>query len=475
MLRHRYPHQNQGDVNIYNCAAPGSQDQSDTGGGQEECPPCPTGTGACVPLGLGAKPKQSRQSKLHHLLVKGPANSFSTSQGTQQNSLADGPIPSALAASYIQLSRRFLQGKKAANPLEEKVFGLMRAMPPDLKGILACAVDSFDSLSAGERDGLFVTGLTNDVDTPIDPDGLGQAVGQEIVQRASQLIFGDPSGVEAERPGRNRFFLPSGEFFDVQLRICRVNTLRTNEFAPALGPGDYKPEELQQHCEPVLVNGKVELNCEVQNGNCPGNFLTGDICLRVPEVQAGSAVVLEGVNYISVDAKVRLIAQPPGTATVDVDAHVVGDIETPLNEVVNGATQLIRDCRVHDRMTFRVPDELAPGIYTCQIVMPNVSGIPELGDPILSNAQFLQVIPPDTARFQIALDTMKAKDETSPAFFGSDEVGLSIVAAALLADGSTTSLQVLKGDDGKDFIRIDDVDSGNSLTSTGCCSPSRRT
>ena len=144
--------------------------------------------------------------------------------------------------------------------------------------------------------------------------------------------------MEAERPGQNRFFEPSGEIFDVQLRICRVNGLRTNEFAPALGPGDYKPEELQQHCEPVLVNGKVELNCEVQNGNCPGNFLTGDICLRVPEVQAGTAVVLEGVNYISVDAKVRLTALPPGTATVDVDAHVVGDIDTPLNEVVNGAT-----------------------------------------------------------------------------------------------------------------------------------------
>ncbi len=302
------------------------------------------------------------------------------------------------------------------------------------------------------------------MNTPIDPAGLADAVGQEIVQRASQLIFGDPAGVEAERPGQNRFFEPSGEFFDVQLRVCRVNGLRTNEFSPALSPGDFKPEELQIHCEPVLVGNEVQLNCETQVGNCPGNFLTGDICLRVPEVQAGKAVVLEGVNYISVDAKVRLTAQPSGTTIVDMDAHVVGDIETPLNEVVDGNTVLIRDCRVHDRLTFRLPDDLAPGVYACQIVLPNVSGIPVLGDPIISNPQFLQVIPPDTARFQIALDTLKARDETSPAFFGSDEVGLSVVAAALLADGTTTSLQVLKGADGKDFIRIDDVDSGDSFT-----------
>ncbi len=135
--------QSKGDVNIYNCAAPGSGDQSGSSGSPDECPPCQTATGACVPLALGAKPKQSRQRKLQHLLTRRPANSFSTSsQNQSQSPLSDVPIPSALAASYIQLSRRFLLGKTAANPLEEKVFAALRALPPDLKGILSCAVDS---------------------------------------------------------------------------------------------------------------------------------------------------------------------------------------------------------------------------------------------------------------------------------------------------------------------------------------------
>ena len=318
-------------------------------------------------------------------------------------------------------------------------------------------------LSPGERDGLFLSTLTADINTPIDPGGLGTAVGEEITQRASQLVFGDPLAVEQERPGKNRFFKPEGEFFDVQLRVCRINDLRTNEFSPALQPGDYTPEELEIHCEPVLVNNQVQLNCETQVGSCPGNFLTGDICLRVPDVEAGTAVVLEGVNYISVDAKVRLTSAATGIS-VDVDAHVVGDVDTPLNEVVNGTTLLIRDCRVHDRLTFLVPADLTPGVYSFQIVMPNVSGIPELGDPILSNPQYLRAVPPATARFQIALDSMHCDDETSPAFFGSDEVGISVVAAPLLPDGTTGSLQVLKGNDGKEFIRFDDVDSDKSFT-----------
>ena len=110
-----------GDVNIYNCSTP--EPTRPPNPQCDECPPAQTATGACVPLGLGAKPKQSRQSKLQHLL-------------------AGSPVPSALAASYIQLSRRFLAGKTAANPLEVKVFSLMKTLSPELRGVLACTVNS---------------------------------------------------------------------------------------------------------------------------------------------------------------------------------------------------------------------------------------------------------------------------------------------------------------------------------------------
>jgi hypothetical protein len=118
----------------------------------------------------------------------------------------------------------------------------------------------------------------------------------------------------------------------------------------------------------------------------------------------------------------------------------------------------IRDARVHDRLTFRVPDDLPPGGYAIQIVMPNVSGIPELGDPILSNLQFLQVVPPDTARFTITSETLTAIEETSPAFFGSDEVRVRVRAYPVTA--SLTEL-LLGEEQAFDSPEFGDVDSGD--------------
>jgi hypothetical protein len=325
---------------------------------------------------------------------------------------------------------------------------------------LACAVSSLDALGTSERDQLFDPTLPLDANTPLDVGTLAQAVGAELAQRVSDSIFSDPRAFEQERPGKNRFFNPAGgETFEVQLRISRVNGLRTNEFAPALAPGDYLPAELQMHCEPVLVGQEIQLNCQVQHGDCSGNFLSDGTCLRVPDVEAGQGVVLEGVNFISVDATVRLIGQATGTTTHEVAAHVVGDIDTPLSEVVNGVTMPIRDSRVHDRIVFRVPDDAGPGIYAFQVAVPNVSSIPALGNPIISNPQYLRVVPPATARYQIASETLNAREETSPASFGSDEVSIRILAIPLLADLTTGAVQEVS-------FRFGDVDSGEQRDMT---------
>ena len=430
----------EGDVNIYNCA-PGA-------GGEpppqaEECPPPPTAPGACVPLAPGGKHKQSPQSKFQHRL-------------------SASKVPSSLAASTYHLMRRFLAGKAPANPLEVLAFQRMRDSPPDFKRVLACALDSFDQMPPADRDRLVVSGLGGDVNTPISADELAQAVVQELTQRVGELIFDNPIAAEEERPGRNRFFDPGPESFDAQLRICKVNGLRTNVFRPSLAPGDYLPEELEQECSEVLVNNQVEIQCQQKVGDCTGFSIVGDICLAVPEVESGAGVILEGVNFISLDAIVRLTAQEPGTATADVDPQVFGDLDTPVSEVVDGETRFISDCRVHDRMTFVVPNDLPPGLYNLQILFPNTTGIPNLGDPIGSAFQIIRVIPPSTARFQITLERMNCRKETSPASLGSDEVGLSIVAAGLLPDGNT-DIQPLKNSNGKDFLRFDDVDSGNKF------------
>jgi hypothetical protein len=220
--------------------------------------------------------------------------------------------------------------------------------------------------------------------------------------------------------------------------------LRTNEFSPRLNPGDYLPSELQQHCVPIVVNGVPQLDCEIQKGNCDGNFLEDTTCLRVPDVRAGDGVVIEGVNFISIDSKVRLTGQPPSTVSREVDAFVFGDVDTPRTEVVNGATQIISDCRVHDRITFVVPADLPPAIYSVRIAVPNVSGIPVLGDPIVSNSQFIRVVLPPTSRFRIASETLTAVQETDPAAFGSDEVRVRVRALPILINLTDLTLTVLE-------------------------------
>jgi len=287
-------------------------------------------------------------------------------------------------------------------------------------------------------------------------DTLATAFVKEITQRVGVQVFGDPHALEQERPGRNRFFDTSGgENFDIQLRICKVNGLRTNEFSPALNPGDYLPSELEQHCVPIVVKGAPQLDCEIQKGNCAGNFLEDTTCLRVPNVLAGEGVVLEGVNFISIDSKVRLTGQAPSTVSRAVDAFVFGDLDTPLTDSQN---QPIRDCRVNDRITFVVPADLPPAVYSVQVAVPNVSGFPILGDPIVSNSQFIRVAPSPTSRFRIASETLAARQETSPASFGSDEVRVRIRAYPIIA-----SLMDLTLGDEQAFHspEFEDVDSGD--------------
>ena len=123
----------------------------------------------------------------------------------------------------------------------------------------------------------------------------------------------------------------------------------------------------------------------------------------------------------------RFTDKQSDTAVRDVDAHVWGDVDTPVTDV-NG--QLINDCRVHDLLTFQVPNDLAPAIYKIQVVVPNITGISAFGTELVSDGEFINVIPHATARFEIYTEWINARRETSPQSLGSDEVGLHTLAAA---------------------------------------------
>lgn len=423
--------ESRGDVHVHNhCAPPPAA-------GCETAPPAccpPTSTvGTCIAPVAGRKHKRSRDQKLQTLA-------------------ANVRVPSALAASSVHLIRRFVAGKPAANGLESAAFATLARMTAPMRQTMPCAIAAFDALPPGQRAGLFAAEFDLDVDQPVAPAALASAWVRELTQRAGVLVFGDPDGAEQERPGRVRVYEPPPEDFFSQVRICSVNDLRTVNFIPPLAAGDLRPGEVQQDCSPVIVGGQPQVVCQVRTTDCPGQTGPG-VCMRVPDIAAGDAVVLQGVNFFSVNATVRLTARAPVVATRDIDAHVWGDVETPVTEPVGNETRLVNDCRVHDRITFRVPDDLPPAIYEMRVIVPNLTGIAAFGDHLESNVEFINVQPPPTARFQISSDALVCREETSPGWIGSDEVGLNILALSVFADLSFSQAPTTAQ-------RFGDVDSG---------------
>jgi hypothetical protein len=138
-----------------------------------------------------------------------------------------------------------------------------------------------------------------------------------------------------------------------------------------------------------------------------------------------------------------------------VDAFVCGDQETLASEEINGVDVPINDCRVHDKLTFQVPQDLPVGIYEARVVVPNNTGVEDTDPVFISSEVFIRVMPPDTAVFQIASEKLHAEEETSPAWFGSDEVGLRFLAIPIFRDLTLGSVNEVN-------FRFGDVDSGDN-------------
>jgi hypothetical protein len=173
-----------GPVNIFNCSSALPAAEPPT---QPSPPPSrygcePISPGQCVPLAIGAKPKQSLRTKLDALL-------------------ANTEVPSAVAAGFFQHARRFAAGRPAATALETQVFDLFRSMPPEQKAILSCSVASFDGIKREERDRLFDAAISQNVDSPLDAETLATAFVRELTSRVGSQVFGDVLALDQERPG----------------------------------------------------------------------------------------------------------------------------------------------------------------------------------------------------------------------------------------------------------------------------------
>lgn len=432
-----------GDVHIHTCDShTGARTTRGDGrtpcsGKDCDCPSRDCPSGACLPTVAGAKHKKSRDQRLATLAA-----------GT--------PVPSSLASGALQLCRRFMAGQDPVNDLEQDAFALLDTTTPAMREVLSCALDALDGLPSEQRADLVDSALLTDVTRPVTPDTLTHVWTQEVFGRAADKLFGGTDGLEEEVPGQIRIFVPGDDVFPTPVRVCRLNDLRTVNFRPGLDAGDYLPAEIEQICEVQIVDGAPQVTCEVQTEDCPGNSAAG-VCLRVPEIAAGDTVLLEGVNFFSTDAIVRLTSEDPIDATtVDVDSHVRGDLDTPVTETIDGTTSLIMDCRVHDRLLFQVPGDLPPATYSVRVVVPNITGVEFWGDSLSSDPEYITVVPPPTARFTVTTETLHAQDETSPSWAGSDEVGLQFLAAAVLADGSPLLSEK------RPPVRLGDVDSGET-------------
>jgi len=109
-------------------------------------------------------------------------------------------VPSALAMSMLHLTRRFLLGQPAANPLEVEGFGILDRMSPAMRDVLSCALEAFDELPPRLRGELFEPSLHLSPDQAIDADRLSTAWAQEVVHRVGLLT----TGLETQPRHRSR-------------------------------------------------------------------------------------------------------------------------------------------------------------------------------------------------------------------------------------------------------------------------------
>lgn len=420
-----------GTINIYNCS--NATKDKDCGCNDDE--PGGTATGACVPVSLGAKPKQSQKSKLNRLLKNNPA-------------------ASAFASSFIHTCKRYSAGKTAANSLEVAMFKKFDTLSPQNKKLLKCTAKSVDTLSAKHKS-LFAGSLMQDIDTPVNENTLAAAFEKEIKAVVSGLALGNTEAPLEERPGKIRLVENTGQddVYPNQILIFKVNNLRTTDNIPVLRKEDFLPEEFQQNCRPVQNDNNVNWDCKMQQPPCDGNEIDG-ACLRVQQVQSGTSVTIEGANFFNVNATVQLRQKFTADNPVEIAAFVYGDTDTPATELINGQQNVIADSRVHDKIFFTIPENTLPGIYQFYVAVPNTSTFngAGFGDILLSNSQYIEVVPPSTARYQIASEELWCRKETGPQYLGSDEVGIKIITIPFFEDLKLGDLQETK-------VRFGNVDS----------------
>ncbi|MFN8543663.1 MAG: hypothetical protein U0807_05590 [Candidatus Binatia bacterium] len=371
---------------------------------------------ACVPRAQDGKPKTSEVTKLERILADANRS------------------PSVLLGAYLRMARRFTLGYPAADALEERVFAAHARLSASGKGILGCTLANFERLPASVRERLVPAELSMPADQPLSLERIKELWLRDTARRVSLDLTGDPTCAEGERPGTRRPRTQcdmDGCVDVVQPVVCRFEEpdprpdVRTGQQVPLLSLAEFQRHELEQTC--VLDQNNVQLcdNQIVQSSvDCPGRAMRNGVeflCLAVPRVRAGSAVVLGGFNFASTGATVTLTPKGGGVSR-SVDAAVCGDSTPHLESAA--------DCTVHDHLTFTVPD-VPEGIYRIRVVVP--------GADRPSAEEYIWVLPPTATRYGISTEKVRCIEETDGP--GDDEVGIRFRSVPILSDGSLGAIR----------------------------------
>lgn len=370
--------------------------------------------------------------------------------------------PGVLVTSFMHTYKRFTEGKKANTELETKLFKKFARVSPPAKAFMQKGIKSFVSKTNRKKKSFAFEAITQTA-KPLSAKVITNTFINELTATVASLALDKKHPDLVERPGRVRLQTYTGDdVYPSQVHIFKIGNVRTNDNIPLLKKGDFLPEEFQQICTPRENQGKIKWDCKTQKTPCDG-YSIDRVCLKVPQFQAGTSVTLTGMNYFNIEAKVELKLQNAPTQPIAINAFVYGDTTTPKYETKRGKQLLIADSRVQDKIFFTVPENTPSGIYEIKIAIPNNSGLsgPGIFDTMYSIPQYIEVVPPNTSRFNIASERLYCRDETGRFdWTGSDKVGLQFTAIPILSDLSIGNFQQKK-------FRFDDVDSQEQRTMEG--------
>lgn len=411
---------NYGNINIYGCDCSNDKPAS-CNEQQSSCD--------CIPVAKGHKVKRSIEDRFKPLM--------------------ENAIPSEVTGGFIHALRRYTSGFTPENGLEKQLFTSLRQHSTSIQNVLKCIVETFDDLAPDIKKKLFGDIANNNVAIPLNPNGIVQALKDEIRQRSLFDTFGDEECFDNPHPGLRRA-VPQGDFGEfANPSVFRVNSLRTADFKPAMSIDEYESQEIEQVCRLNTSDPIRGLECRsrsiIEDNACRGRVVD-DTCMTVLEVIPGEEVLLTGVNFFNSDARVVITAND-GLYTQEVQAFVCGDQVTPLDD----GGDIIDDSRVSDQIVFVVPIDIPSGVYN--FVVSFVDNIVPEPQNVRSQPQFLEVVPPRDTMFRLSAVDLICTEETDG--LGSDEVALNFFVGSIASDGSIASPRII-------IRRFDDVDSGES-------------